>query len=251
MLNSYNDLKTYSIRATDQRTGNVDDIYFDDEEWRVLYLVVQTGFLLTARQSLIGTNRVGRPDTDRGEVPVDLTAEELKSADSPQSDPPVSQQMPPAVAAQSMSAWPSFIVGTGLDYSPGLAQDQLSLAAAEAEEAEEHAGDSHLRSMAEVIGYTVHATDGEIGAVDDFLIDPRTWRLQHLVIDTGSWLPGKRVVITTDWIADVDWAERHIRVNAGTQKIEDAPPFDEVEDLKRSPTPDAMASYSALGYWPV
>ena len=50
-------------------------------------------------------------------------------------------------------------------------------------------------------GLHVAATDGEIGHVDDFFIDDRDWAIELLGIDTGNWLPGRKVVISPGWLA--------------------------------------------------
>ena len=70
--------------------------------------------------------------------------------------------------------------------------------------------DLHLRSAREVAGYRVAATDGEIGRVDDFLIDDRDWAIEPLGIDTGNWLPGRKVVVSPGWLRGVDWAGHRI-----------------------------------------
>jgi len=91
-----------------------------------------------------------------------------------------------------------------------------------------------------------------LGTVDDFLIDPETWQLQHVVIDTGNWLPGRRVAVTTEWIEEMDWTDQSLHVTVDTQAIRDAPPIRKIEDLRMSqPEASALASYGALGYWPV
>ena len=72
---------------------------------------------------------------------------------------------------------------------------------------ERQRGDPHLRSAREVIGYYVAATDGDIGHVEDLVIDDATWMLPQLVIDTRNWLPGRKVLIDTSRLRSVDWAE--------------------------------------------
>ena len=57
-----------------------------------------------------------------------------------------------------------------------------------------------LMSTKEILGYTIQATDGEIGQVSDFLVDDH-FKLRYLVIDTGKWLPGKKVALSTAWIS--------------------------------------------------
>src|SRR3546814_13431113 len=55
-------------------------------------------------------------------------------------------------------------------------------------------GDPNLRSAVEVEGYHVAASDGEIGHIDDFLVDDTDWSLRFLVIDTRNWLPGRKEI---------------------------------------------------------
>lgn len=53
----------------------------------------------------------------------------------------------------------------------------------------------HLRSTNDVSGHHVHATDGEIGHAEDFLLDDATWAIRYFVIDTKNWWPGKKVLV--------------------------------------------------------
>ncbi len=52
--------------------------------------------------------------------------------------------------------------------------------------------DPHLQSTDKVTGYSIKATDGEIGEVEDFIIDGTPLKLKYMVIDTGKWFPGKK-----------------------------------------------------------
>jgi sporulation protein YlmC with PRC-barrel domain len=67
-----------------------------------------------------------------------------------------------------------------------------------------HANDKpHLRSTQEVTGYDIHATDGDIGEVEDFIIDDVSWKIHFLIVETGNWFSGKKVIISPRWIKDV------------------------------------------------
>ncbi len=70
------------------------------------------------------------------------------------------------------------------------------------------------------------ATDGTIGHVDDFFIDDRNWAIELLGVDTGNWLPGRKVVISPGWLSSIDWARRRIRVDLSRQQIEHSPEYD-------------------------
>ena len=56
--------------------------------------------------------------------------------------------------------------------------------------------DPHLRSIEAVTGYHIHASDGEIGHVEDFLVEDADWSIHYLVVDTKNWWPGKKVLIS-------------------------------------------------------
>ena len=64
----------------------------------------------------------------------------------------------------------------------------------------EPTGDPFLRSTAKVKGYKIHAYDGNIGDIEDFIVDDSSWRLDFMVVNTGNWLLGKKVLISPAWI---------------------------------------------------
>ena len=53
-----------------------------------------------------------------------------------------------------------------------------------------------LRSIKDLISYPIDAVDGKVGKVEDALFDDRYWRLRYVVADTGTWLPGKKVLLS-------------------------------------------------------
>ena len=67
-------------------------------------------------------------------------------------------------------------------------------------ESKKESGDPQLRSTGEVIGYSIHANDGDIGHVDDFMIDDNDWIVRYVVI-TRSWWP----LLAPEWIERISW----------------------------------------------
>ena len=67
------------------------------------------------------------------------------------------------------------------------------------------------QGSASMVGYHVHATDGDIGHVEDLLIDPARWIVSHFVIDTKNWWPGTKVVVPTSKIAAIVIAPASVR----------------------------------------
>lgn len=65
-----------------------------------------------------------------------------------------------------------------------------------------------LQSVRDLRGYIIHATDGEIGKVDQFLFDDETWTIRYLVVNTGNWLLKKLVLISPIALEKPDWASQ-------------------------------------------
>jgi hypothetical protein len=89
----------------------------------------------------------------------------------------------------------------------------------------ERVWDPHLRSTHEVTGYYIQAADGEIGHVEDFIIDDETWAIRYLIIDTRNWWPGKKVLVSPKWIECVSWSESKIFVNIPRETIKQSPEY--------------------------
>jgi uncharacterized protein YrrD len=47
--------------------------------------------------------------------------------------------------------------------------------------------------------FAIRATDGELGTVDDIYFDDETWAIRYLIVDTGGWLGGRRVLILANF----------------------------------------------------
>jgi len=74
-------------------------------------------------------------------------------------------------------------------------------------------------------GFHVLATDGEIGHVDDFLVD-ESWNIRYLVVDTSNWIGGKSVLISTGTLEKIDSPNQKIRVKMTRDAIEHSPSVD-------------------------
>lgn len=256
MLFSYNDLRKFAIEAKDGRKGRAKDLYFDDETWRVLYAVTASGFHFNRQEGLIKSTLLGVPDVETQTLPISLTKEQLDDAENPEAHAPVSAQRERDIRQRQFEFWPTLMMGApGAAYTPMLAERQL-LAGGEYVErdlarAPEPVDDPHLRSLEEVWGYGIEARDGALGSISDFLLDPDGWRIRYIVVDTGSWLPGRQVAIRPDWVSDVSWEGQSVAVRANRQELSDAPEVSKIEELERSDAHLAVAPYGAYaGFGP-
>jgi hypothetical protein len=70
------------------------------------------------------------------------------------------------------------------------------------------------------------AAIGNLGHVEDFLIDDETWAIRYSIVDTRNWLPGRKVLVSPEWIQRVSWEESKVYVDLSKRHIEAAPEFD-------------------------
>jgi len=80
-----------------------------------------------------------------------------------------------------------------------------------------------LRNITELRGYTILATDGHIGTVDDFYFDDEDWTIRYLVVDTGGWLSGRKVLISPLSLGRPDFPGRLLPVSLTKAQVEHSP----------------------------
>jgi PRC-barrel domain len=254
MLRNVKDLRGYAIRASDGAIGEVDDLYFDDEGWAIRYLVVDTGSWLPGRQVLISPLAIGHPDWMARQLPVALTKAQVKHSPDIDTRKPVSRQH--EAEYLKYFAYPYYWGGAGLwgmgGYPGGSLAEENRI---EAEmkprwtQATPAPDDCHLRSCTAVMGHHVHATDGDLGHVEDFLVDDRTWAIRYLIVDTSNWWGGHRVLVAPPWISAVSWPDAKVSVDLTRQAVKDAPPYDPAAQLDRQQEQAIHEHYGRPGYW--
>ena len=238
MLNLFSDLQGFAIQAHDGSKGSVDDIYFDGDSWLIRYVIADISPIFFGRKALIGTELLGKPEIERRAWPVDLSKAEIEDAPKPgpRTAESVSEREDRRMREEREGVWPAFLLGPeGAPYTPGLAEEQLAeLRRIREERRHPPEPKANLRSMAEVRGYKVRAKDDWVGTVDDFVIDPLDWQVRFIAIDTGDWLPGKRVVVSVGRLSDIDWNRGEIKAELTRDRVETSPSIDHVSELERS-----------------
>jgi hypothetical protein len=229
MLRSLRELFGFAIEATDGEIGRVHDFYFDDHAWAIRYLVADTGHWLMGRLVLVSPQALQAPDWRRRTFPVSLTKQQVEDSPSIYSDLPVSRRH--EIELHRHYGWTPYwgsgiFPGDMLIFYPGLIQMiQRPEDEPPPHDPARNGGDPHLRSAREVTGYHVRAVDGEIGHVEDFMLDDEAWALRYLVVDTHNWLPGKRVLLSPRWIEEVSRNESRARVALRRDAVREAPEY--------------------------
>lgn len=245
MLIKAKTLTGYKLNGLDGEIGKVDEFYFDDRHWAVRYLVVDTGNWLVGRQVLISPYALVAVNKEEQQVSIALTKKQIEDSPSLDTAKPVSRQFEESYFG--FYGWPAYWSGPYMwgpyPYivrDPGQEREPTNA---------EKAWDPHLRSTGDVTGHHVHATDGGIGHVDDFVIDDETWAIRYLVIDTRNWWPGKQVLLSPKWIERVSWEESKIFVNLPREAIKQSPGYTEEFLITRDYEAGLHRHYDRPGYW--
>ena len=233
MLHKVTELNRAVVTALDGDVGSINDLYFDDEQWVVRYLVVNTGNWLSGRLVLISPHAVQRNLSTERQLRVNLDREQVRTSPPVETDKPISRRY--EIAYATHYRYPYYWAGPrpwGLVASPGMteplaatgdrppdASDIDEAAVAEWRAAEQ----SHLRSSNEVIGYVCQARDGFIGNVDDFLVDDKSWSIRQVVVDTKTWFPGGEVAVGAELISGVSWSDRKVCLDLDCATVRNSP----------------------------
>ena len=108
-----------------------------------------------------------------------------------------------------------------------------------------------LRSLEDLHGYTIHATDGDIGTVHAFFFDDKTWAIRYLVVDTGTWLPDRQVFISPIALGQPDWEGQFFPVKLTIEQVRNSPDIDTDKPVSRQQETLLHTYYEWPTYWTV
>lgn len=246
MLDKATTLKGYSFGSLDGDIGTLKEFYFEDQYWTIRYLVADTGHWLMGRKVLLSPHAILNVVKEKRNVGINLTRMQIENSPTLESDKPVSRQFEDDY--YSYYGWPGPYVWGSYPYVPApyFFRDRGTPSEAGRNE---RTGNAHLRSTIDVTGHHIHATDGEIGHVVDFIIDDQTWVIRYLVVDTLNWWPGKKVLISPQWIESVSWEELAVFANVTRETIRQAPEYSEQFLISRDYETRLHRHYDRKGYW--
>lgn len=245
MLDRANKLRGYALHATDGDIGTVKEFLFDDKFWTIRYLTAETGRWLPDRQVLISPYSLGVVHTEARTISVNLSKQRVLDSPPLTSDEPVSRQYEESY--YSYFQYPLYFGGGNMwGTYPYIARNRET--SRNAEPGTKH-WDAHLRSTAAVTGYHMQAVDGEIGHVQDFIIDDETWAIRYLVVDTRNWWPGKMVLVAPHWTDKVSWTESKVFTSFTRDQLRSAPEYSDATAITRDYESRLYEHYKQSGYW--
>ena len=253
MLRSIDELSGYPVIARDGKIGKVSHFFFDDRnrQWTVRYLIVAVGNFLMRKEVLVSPESFLQPTPV--EFPVNLTKKQIENSPDIDTAKPVSRQMEEAL--HDHYGWPTYWtapaymghvpVHTPLSPSPTKGNGDPLREKSVTDELK----DPNLRSTKEVIGYHLHALDGDIGHVRDMIVDDEAWVIRYLVINTKNWLPGKDVILPPSWAEKISWKESTVHINITKKVVKECPEFDPAAPVNRVYEENLYDYYGRQKYW--
>lgn len=254
MLRLMNTLAGYQIHAQDGKIGKAKDFLFDDEHWTVRWLVADTGHWLPGRKVLISPVSLKNVDWTTRTFDVNLTQEQIENAPGLETDAPVSRQY--EKRWYDVYGYP-YYWGTAEAWGTGVMPVDLAggagaVSTPDPEKLPDERNpedETEMRSVKEVVGYHIQASDGEIGHVEDFIMDDETWSLRYLVVDTRNWLPGRKVLVAPEWTGAIHWMEKDVTTPLSRDAIKASPEFDPTVPVNREYEKKLYDYYGRPVYW--
>lgn len=254
MLKSVEELKGYTVQATDGDVGSVAEFFFDDDNWTVRYLVVDTGSWLMGRKVLISPLALGTVDWNLQVLRVNMNRERVENSPGIETDKPVSRQH--ETDYYDYYGYPYYWTGPYLwgpfyypAAYPGYGAAGRSAVEKEIAAARHQQTDVHLRSTKEITDYYIEASDGDIGHVEDFLIDDESWTIRYMVVDTRNWWPGKKVLVSPEWIRGINWRDSKVHLDLTREAIRNGPEYDAHALPSRDYEKRLYDHYGRHDYW--
>jgi len=245
MLIKAKTLVGYKLDSLDGEIGKVKDFYYDDRHWTIRYLIAETGSWLKGRQVLVSPFALISVNKEERNISLDLAKKQIEKSPPLESDKPVSRQFEQAY--YGYYGYPTYWGGPrnwGSSSYPTRDREQWK------EYVQGKNGwNLNLRSTNDAIGHQTQALDGELGQVEDFIIDDETWEIRYLVIDTHNSRSDKKVLVSPEWIGSTSWDERKVFVNLSRESVKLSPIYTEESLLTRDYETKLYQYYDRKGYW--
>jgi hypothetical protein len=213
------------IHLSDEDTGRITTLFFDDGHWAIRYIVIDTGRWRRRQPVLISPMMVRQVSRTPGWAWKVV----LARARQPEWVAARGRHGSPALEAHP-SLFSCYPVGPGLwgamasDGGPSPAHDAGRRCGVQ--QGDSPGGSLHLRSTREVSGYCVETPDGSVGQIESFLIDDHDWAIHHVVVNTGKWWGGRRVLIAPSRIRGVHWQDSKMSVDMSREAIRACPRYE-------------------------
>ncbi|ACK46144.1 conserved hypothetical protein [Shewanella baltica OS223] len=106
-----------------------------------------------------------------------------------------------------------------------------------------------LHTLDDLKNLAIHASDGDIGQTKDFYFDDKHWVIRYLVVETGSWLFSKKILLSPISIKELDQEDKTLSVSISREQVKNSPDIDTEKPVSRQYEVDYMGYYGYPDYW--
>ena len=223
-LRRVRELTELTILGTDGEIGSVQEVYFDDRNWAIRYLVVKAGGWLLSREVLLAPAAVAEINDAHRTMKLALTKDQIRRAPPIEAAKPLSRDYEEAYFRHFQ--WVPYWEPGPTEWASSVPYPEMPPLPIDTTLPADAPKNPHLRSSREITGYDIQAMNGAIGHVEDLVVDDETWTVRYIEVDTRNWLPGKNVLLQMMRIDHISWVDRSVAVMLSRQAIESAPAYD-------------------------
>ena len=106
-----------------------------------------------------------------------------------------------------------------------------------------------LRNLKDLEGYALRATDGDIGTVKDFYFDDDRWVVRYLIVETGSWLASRKVLVSPVSVGTPNYGDKVLPVSITREQVRNSPDIDTDKPVSRQHEAEYLGYYGYPAYW--
>jgi len=106
-----------------------------------------------------------------------------------------------------------------------------------------------LRTLKDLEDFKIDATDGEIGHIKDFYFEDDAWVVRYFVVDTGTWLASRKVLISPISVREPNWLARTLPVSINKEQVKNSPDFDSDKPVSRQNEERYLGYFGYPSYW--
>lgn len=209
-LRRFGGFRQFVLSAADGEAGHVEEVYFDERNWIVRYLVIRINGA-PASTVLLSPGLITEMDEETASLRTGLTREQVAHCPVPADLPTVSSRRQQRADAR--------LSGGLLSAGPGPGNASAAGARATAASSGAEAQSPRLRSSEEVTGYMMVARDGVVGLVLDLVVELPGWNVRYLEVEWRGWNPAERVLVEPTWVTGIDWLHREVSTDLDRERI--------------------------------
>lgn len=221
MLITVQQILQQPVYGAHEALGDLVDLLLDSYTWNVRFGVVEVGAWLASRPVLIDAPRLAQAQWNETEHALRLPLSRSEIRACPPLESLTGARPPREAGLVEHFVWGSHWREHLTSQPAPVGVDAVPTPASPAEQRERD-----LYAARQLIGYRLEAVDGEVGALQDFLLDLDHWVVRYFIVELDTFLGGRRRLISPGAAEAIHPSDRLLRVHFSAAEIEAAPEYD-------------------------